>query len=295
MTTAPDRLLRRLEWQVVRRLDGRLQGAYRTPRRGTGIDFAGLRAVRRGRRRPAHRLERHRPARRAARARVHRGPRADRLAGPRPVGVHGGRRPGPRQARRAHRARPHPGPAARPRRQPGRRGAVRHRHGRASSRPAPAATTRCGSARDSSAPPTSRAAATTDLAAMLDAVASLARRCLVVVISDFIGTGEWERPLHPARAPARGRRAAGRRRRRRRAPRGRSDRGRGRRDRRAGARRLRRPAVPRPVPRRGRRAGGRTSGRHAPGRGAAAPRRHRQRPRRGAASRSSPTPSGGAR
>ena len=43
--------------------------------------------------------------------------------------------------------------------------------------------------------PASRAAATTDLAAMLDAVASLARRCLVVVISDFIGTGEWQRPL----------------------------------------------------------------------------------------------------
>ena len=30
---------------------------------------------------------------------------------------------------------------------------------------------------------------------MLDTVASLARRCLVVVISDFIGTGEWQRPL----------------------------------------------------------------------------------------------------
>ena len=43
--------------------------------------------------------------------------------------------------------------------------------------------------------PDSRAAATTDLAAMLDTVASLARRCLVVVISDFIGTGEWQRPL----------------------------------------------------------------------------------------------------
>jgi uncharacterized protein (DUF58 family) len=43
--------------------------------------------------------------------------------------------------------------------------------------------------------PKSRAAATTDLAAMLDTVASLARRCLVVVISDFIGTGEWQRPL----------------------------------------------------------------------------------------------------
>ena len=41
----------------------------------------------------------------------------------------------------------------------------------------------------------SRAAATTDLAAMLETVASLARRCLVVVISDFIGTGEWQRPL----------------------------------------------------------------------------------------------------
>ena len=30
---------------------------------------------------------------------------------------------------------------------------------------------------------------------MLEAVASLARRCLVMVISDFIGTGDWQRPL----------------------------------------------------------------------------------------------------
>jgi uncharacterized protein (DUF58 family) len=36
-------LLRRLEWHVVRRLDGRLQGAYRTIFRGTGIDVADLR------------------------------------------------------------------------------------------------------------------------------------------------------------------------------------------------------------------------------------------------------------
>ena len=43
MTTPPDRLLRRLEWQVVRRLDGRLQGNYRTLYRGAGIDFTGLR------------------------------------------------------------------------------------------------------------------------------------------------------------------------------------------------------------------------------------------------------------
>ncbi|MEH1127707.1 DUF58 domain-containing protein [Micromonospora sp. CPCC 206061] len=43
MTSPPDRLLRRLDWQVVRRLDGRLLGAYRTVFRGTGFDFADLR------------------------------------------------------------------------------------------------------------------------------------------------------------------------------------------------------------------------------------------------------------
>ena len=44
MTSPPDRLLRRLEWHVIRRLDGRLQGAYRTVFRGTGIDFTDLRS-----------------------------------------------------------------------------------------------------------------------------------------------------------------------------------------------------------------------------------------------------------
>ncbi|GGM81613.1 hypothetical protein GCM10010106_30320 [Thermopolyspora flexuosa] len=44
MATAPEKLLLRLEWRIVRRLDGRLQGAYRTVHRGTGIDFTGLRA-----------------------------------------------------------------------------------------------------------------------------------------------------------------------------------------------------------------------------------------------------------
>ena len=42
--TAPERLLRRLEWRVIRRLDGRLQGAYRTLFYGAGIDFADLRS-----------------------------------------------------------------------------------------------------------------------------------------------------------------------------------------------------------------------------------------------------------
>ena len=38
-----DRLLRQLEWSVIRRLDGLLQGDYRTLMRGTGLDLADLR------------------------------------------------------------------------------------------------------------------------------------------------------------------------------------------------------------------------------------------------------------
>src|SRR5574337_1330752 len=38
-----DRLLRQLEWTVLRRLDGLLQGDYRTLLRGAGIDLADLR------------------------------------------------------------------------------------------------------------------------------------------------------------------------------------------------------------------------------------------------------------
>src|ERR1700751_3062235 len=41
---ARERLLLRLEWRVVRRLEGRLAGGYRTAHRGTGTDLAGLRA-----------------------------------------------------------------------------------------------------------------------------------------------------------------------------------------------------------------------------------------------------------
>jgi uncharacterized protein (DUF58 family) len=43
MRTAPERLLLRLEWRVLRRLDGRLQGNYRTAYQGSGTDFTGLR------------------------------------------------------------------------------------------------------------------------------------------------------------------------------------------------------------------------------------------------------------
>jgi uncharacterized protein (DUF58 family) len=39
----PERVLRRLEWRIIRPLDGRLQGDYRTMFRGTGIDVADMR------------------------------------------------------------------------------------------------------------------------------------------------------------------------------------------------------------------------------------------------------------
>jgi uncharacterized protein (DUF58 family) len=41
--STPEALLRRLEWRVIRRLDGLLQGDYRTLFRGFGVDLADLR------------------------------------------------------------------------------------------------------------------------------------------------------------------------------------------------------------------------------------------------------------
>ncbi len=42
-TQTPERVLLRLDWQVIRRLDGLLQGDYRTLFYGFGVDFADLR------------------------------------------------------------------------------------------------------------------------------------------------------------------------------------------------------------------------------------------------------------
>jgi Uncharacterized conserved protein (some members contain a von Willebrand factor type A (vWA) domain) len=42
-TPAPERILQRLDWQVIRRLDGLLQGDYRSLFHGNGVDFADLR------------------------------------------------------------------------------------------------------------------------------------------------------------------------------------------------------------------------------------------------------------
>src|SRR5215467_8651380 len=40
---APERIVQRLDWQVIRRLDGLLQGDYRSLFYGYGVDFADLR------------------------------------------------------------------------------------------------------------------------------------------------------------------------------------------------------------------------------------------------------------
>ena len=42
-TPTPERILHRLDWQVIRKLDGLLQGDYRSLFRGFGVDFADLR------------------------------------------------------------------------------------------------------------------------------------------------------------------------------------------------------------------------------------------------------------
>lgn len=48
MPEAPDALLRRLEWTVLRRLDGVLQGDWRSAWRGAGVDLADLREYQHG-------------------------------------------------------------------------------------------------------------------------------------------------------------------------------------------------------------------------------------------------------
>src|SRR5215207_302417 len=199
MITATDRLLHRLEWRVVRRLDGRIQGVYRTPRRGSGLDFAGIRPYEEGD--DARHIDWNVTARldepqvrefnedrelttwlvldRSA-SMVVGGPDRGKqdvlielaLVLARVLGRNGNRV----GAVLYDGAMPDSGSTR----------IVPPRTGRGH-------VLRIG--RELGRAAGSRAAATTDLAAMLETVASLARRCLVVVISDFIGTGEWQRPL----------------------------------------------------------------------------------------------------
>jgi uncharacterized protein (DUF58 family) len=196
-TSTSDALLHRLEWRVVRQLDGRVQGGYRTARRGSGLDLAGLRAYVEGD--DARHIDWNVTARldepqvreftedreltswlvldRSASMDVGGGTGRGKsavltelaLVLARLLGRGGNRVGAVVYGTGAPRIVP-PGT--------GRRQALRigHELERASS----------------SGPSTGQ---TTDLAAMLGAVTGLARRSLVVVVSDLIGTGDWERPL----------------------------------------------------------------------------------------------------
>jgi uncharacterized protein (DUF58 family) len=235
--TITERLLLRLEWRVLRRLDGRLAGGYRTAHRGTGTDLAGLRAYLEGD--DARHIDWNVTARlnepqlrvfnedreltawlvldQSASMRVGRpgrgkhdvlGELAVALArilssGGNNVGAllydNGALRVVPPGTGRRHvlriAAELTPNQARGDRAGTGRRGAAgaagngrdpggrRHRAGR-----------RQGD--DGGRAGGTGGTGTTDLAAMLDAVAKLARRrALIIVISDFIGEGDWERSL----------------------------------------------------------------------------------------------------
>jgi uncharacterized protein (DUF58 family) len=212
--TATERLLLRLEWRVLRRVEGRVAGGYRTVHRGAGIDLAGLRAYAEGD--DARHIDWNVTARlNEPQLRVFNEDREltvwlvlDRSASMtvgapgrgkqdvlRELAVvlarmfsRGGNRVGallydngavrtvpPGTGRRhvlyvaAELSRPSQGVAGHA------NGNGHRRHGRGNG---------------------SGHRGTTDLAAMLDAVAKLARRrSLIIVISDFIGNGDWERSL----------------------------------------------------------------------------------------------------
>ena len=200
MRTAPERLLARLEWRVVRRLDGRLSGGYRTAHRGTGTDLVGLREYTEGD--DARHIDWNVTARlNEPQLRVFTEDReltvwlvldrsASMTVGPPGRGKddvlselalvlarlfgRGGNRVGALLYDTGAVRTVPPGT--------GRRHALRI--GAELARTAAAGTA------------SGRRGSTTDLAAMLDAVAKLARRrALIVVISDFIGDGDWGRSL----------------------------------------------------------------------------------------------------
>jgi uncharacterized protein (DUF58 family) len=190
MASASERLLLRLEWRVLRRLDGRMQGAYRTPYRGSGLDFAGLR--------PYVEEDDARHIDWNATARLDE-PQVRQFTEDRELTVWLVLDRSASMAVAAKRAVSGELALSLARlfgRGGNRVGAVLHDG--AATRVVPPGTgrghaLRIGHELERAATP---AAVTTDFAVMLDAVASLARRrSLVVVVSDFIGTGDWDRPL----------------------------------------------------------------------------------------------------
>jgi uncharacterized protein (DUF58 family) len=197
MATAPERLLLRLEWRVLRRVDGRVQGGYRTPYRGSGLDFAGLREY--VDTDDARYIDWNATARlNEPQVRQYNEDRdltvwlvLDRSASM-AVGVPGRGKQDVLSELTLLIARLFG-------RGGNRVGALLYDGG--ASRVVPPGTGRGQAlrigyelARADADPP--KKSATTDIAAMLDSAATMARRrSLIVVISDFIGTGEWNRPL----------------------------------------------------------------------------------------------------
>jgi uncharacterized protein (DUF58 family) len=215
--TAPERLLLRLEWRVLRRLEGRIAGGYRTVHRGAGTDLAGLRPYVEGD--DARHIDWNVTARlNEPQLRVFTEDREltawlvlDRSAsmsiGPPGRGKHdvlselavllglmfsrGGNQVGALLYDNGAVRTVPPGSGR------------RHVLHIAAALERAGATERANGngrrqrrrGRSGGAPPRQHRG-TTDLAGMLDAVAKLARRrSLIIVISDFIGSGDWERSL----------------------------------------------------------------------------------------------------
>ena len=191
----PERLLARLEWRVVRRLDGRLAGGYRTAHRGTGTDLVGLREYTEGD--DARHIDWNVTARlNEPQLRVFTEDREltmwlvlDRSASMTVGGPERGKHDVLSELALV---------LARLFGRGGNRvGALLYDTGVV--RIVPAGTGRRHALRigaELASTAGGRRGNTTDLAAMLDAAAKLARRrALIVVISDFIGDGDWGRSL----------------------------------------------------------------------------------------------------
>ena len=252
--STPERILQRLDWQVIRRLDGLLQGDYRSLFHGNGVDFADLREYQPGD--DVRYIDWNVTARMDT-------PYVREYVEDREItawflldlspSVDFGTAETERLKRtRADRLRDDARPAADAARQPGRRDLLR-RPGRADDpgarRPDPGPAP---GQRPARAAASARRAPFTDLTPLLEAGQhSIKRRSLVFVISDFISAPGWERPLQPAHPATRGaghppvRPARGRAARRRAADHG------GRRDRRAALRRHARQGLPAALPRGG--------------------------------------------
>lgn len=194
MITAPDRLLHRLEWRIVRRLDGRLQGGYRTPRRGSGLDFDGLRAYAEGD--DARHIDWNVTAR-LDEPQVREFTEDRELTTWLVLDMSASMTVGsPERGKRDVLTELALVLARILGRGGNRVGAVLYDG--VTAEVVPLGTGRNQAlriGRELDRAPQERASTTTDLGVMLETVTTLARRCLVVVISDFIGSGEWQRPL----------------------------------------------------------------------------------------------------